>query len=351
MRLLDRHVAYYYLMSLLLIGSFFIGIFMVVDFITNYADFERHPLGPLRAAGLWYLYTLPSLVTVLYPVLILGGGMLAITSLMRGNQLVACMSAGVHIWRLIAAMPIITVALVSLLYFEMEYYRPYADEKLKEHELSDKDIRNQYFFDVKGSDGVEFWVEAYYRASRKVEHLYVYKIREGGSLDAEIYAREAVWNARREGGSWNLSGGYEFQFDENGDRISARSFDEWNDFTLGNVTPKDLSDQRSTLEQSLSELIETGTPEARFELGVKLSSPLNSLALFLIGVAILLRTRSKSYFASTLICISVAGIFYLLVLFCQSLGRQDIIPANIAIWGPIGTFLLAGGFLWTRLPT
>ena len=100
MKIIDRYIIRKFLAILLITSVAFVVIFVVVDLIENLDRFLNSK-ATFGQTFMYYLYYIPGIILLTLPVNMLLSSLFSLGSMSQNNELIACMSAGVSMYRLV----------------------------------------------------------------------------------------------------------------------------------------------------------------------------------------------------------------------------------------------------------
>lgn len=126
-----------YFVSELLKSCFFLiacfyGLYVLLDYANHSASFQRHHIAfQWKEVASYYLYEFANRIEILLPFALLIGTIRTLTALNKHNELVALMSSGVSLKKLLLPFVYVGIAGTLLIYINSEFFLPSALNKLK----------------------------------------------------------------------------------------------------------------------------------------------------------------------------------------------------------------------------
>ena len=360
MRLLDKYILNNFLVPFSLCFVGFLGIWLVFDLGGNLQDFiEAH--ASVRFVGYFYLTQLPQVTIVCLPVGLLLALLYCLSKMSRSNEIIAMLTAGQSLSRLMVPLVLAGVALTgvsTVLNFKLA---PHADSIKKQlfaeiGRRRDKDtsIQGQVF-----RNRVDFrtWYVLQMPSkpdNRAVLHgLHIMEQTADGDVKTKWYARNAKYNEATK--VWTLTGGKIVHFSNNGDIHDETLFQT--------LDIPGWSENPWRIASSSYEAPSLSVPELRAYLRYNADFPETALAVY--------RTHLQNRWALPWQCLVVVflagplGIVYSrrgvlsgvagaifsfsLMTFSNSLmlalGKGSRVSPALAAWGPTVLFLLIGLYL------
>ena len=113
MRILDLYLTKKFLAILLYTSVAFIAIFVVVDFIEHLDKFLESDAGP-GVIFFYYLYYIPYIIILTLPVNMLLSSLFSLGTMAQYNELVAALSSGISLYRLVLPLLILGMLISAL---------------------------------------------------------------------------------------------------------------------------------------------------------------------------------------------------------------------------------------------
>lgn len=353
----DRYVARLYAASYLTAFLIVVGLFLILDLSTNLDEYVKPGADGSSPPGLlvvrYYLLHVPFLYLQVAPFVALVAGLFSVSRLLRDNELVAALGAGVSAQRVLAPVllggALLAAGMFALRQWSAEslsFERDLVRDRLVERRAI-PEYENVWFKDRAGSTvslGKLRLVDG--GAGAEVEELWAL-VSTGGTW-VSLRAQGASWDARA--GEWRLVGGerkvvstFE-QRTESLERLVEVRFtphDAWL-AQRGREAPLDLSFDQAR------ELAERDPDNAQFQtlLHYHLTFPLANLVLLLVGLPFLLqfeRSRGlEGVVVGFLLCIFYYGADFVF----RSLGMEGQLSPLLACWLPLLFFGSLGVVLY-----
>jgi len=347
LRIHDRYLLRQYLKIFLLGIAVFVILYVTVDIFEEIDNFIDHD-AKIHDIFLYYVSSIPFVLTYIIPVSLLLGTVFSLGILSRRNELTALIVSGVSLVR-IATPVLITAALVSAgsIYFN--------DVVVAKANRKNKDImryriegkvppppgikENVHFL---GENGYVYFAEVY---NDEVKALFEVVIQQfqNNTLVRRIDAGQAQW----ENGKWVLADGIERAFA--GDSESVRPFRE---MVMPEITetPEDFGKREveqdnmtySELKEYIEKLQRSGGNARRYlvDLYFKFSFPLAGFIFVLIGVAFASGKRKPSIATGFGVTLVVSFMYYGVLRIGQTLGHNGVVPPLLA--AELGNIIFLG---------
>ena len=357
MNLIDRYISRVFLRYFAAGLIVFVTIFLAVDAMTFAL---RNADAGVATLVRYYLFYLPTVVYQMVPVACLLSTVFTITTLNRGNELVALYSVGMGLFRVSA--PILElVAVISVIAFFV------SDQVLPR--LAQKKNYVEYV-EIKKKPGLYSTVNTnkiWYRSENVLFNIKTLDAKAARAQGLSLYYFDSTWNlvqlvtakeVQIQGTKWNLSNGTVTLFAEDTSFPLTKSF---MDKTL--VMNEDVADIQSTANSSeimsLSSLRkfinrnkEAGLDTLRYEVDyyAKFGFATAALVMSLLGVPFSVRRqRSGGSIMSIGLCLSLAFAYWALYSSGVTLGQHGSVAPILAAWGPSILMGVLGWWLILRL--
>lgn len=352
---LDRYIGSLYLASYVTAFLIIVGLFLILDLASNLEGYlEAWPDGS-RAPSLlivqYYLLQIPFLYLQVAPFITLVAGLFTVAKLIKHNETVAALAAGVSAHRLLA--PVFVAGFASAIF--MFTLRELATETIAgrrdqyryvlENKKWDCVYKNVRVRDLSGNliELAEFRPAA--GSPPRPEARGLDAIRQSTSQPwtmTEIVASRAVYEERDGRTGWWLEGGVRRVSEQQGlQREEPIQFLEGFEFTPRLALAEERAEQ-NPLEVSFGEARDLSRRDPdnvvyQTLLQYHLTFPLACVVLLFVGVPMLLRHEKKGIEGlaqGSLVCI-----FYFAADFiCRNMGLQGGLDPMLAAWLPVLVF-------------
>ena len=255
MRLLDRYILNNFLIPFLLCFFGFLSIWLVFDLSDNVGDFIEGHVNA-KFVAYFYLTQLPQIIMICMPIGLLLALLYALTRMSRTNEIIAMLTAGQSLGRLL--LPLIITGLVltgisTALNFKLAPHAESLKKQILEQTRKKKDkntvIEGQLFRNR--IDNRTWYVQkmpAHTDNNSVLQGLHIVQQDASGNIQIKWYARVARY--KEETKKWLLSGGKTVEFDTEGNIVSDKA---WQSFETDNWKETPWRIASSNLEaQSLS---------------------------------------------------------------------------------------------------
>lgn len=362
MTILSRYVLWQFLRlaGLCQVGA--IVLFLIAEFIERIDDLiEKH--ASFIDGVLYFAFRIPQLIVLSIPVTVLLACVLSLILLSRGNEVVAMRACGSSIYQIIAPILLASLGISALNFYLADSIVPYANQRqyyiwrvhIKKVELRSRQQHDRMWY--RSEDNFTIWQITHYDPKKKeMSDVTLYRLDGNNRLVERVDAAKADWDTVEN--EWQFKNGIIHRFGPEG-RITSKPFKkkvfalrDWpKDFEQRvSVDPEQMSFRE--LRHHIRALRRSGvdvTPYA-VDMWSKLSAPLISFVLALVGIPFSLKSgRSSGVALGVATAVGIGAIYLILFYTSISLGHAGRLPPLVAAWGPNAIFLGGGTYLLTNL--
>lgn len=352
-RIHDRYLLRQFIRILLYSVLAFTLIYVTVDIFEEIDNFLDHDAS-IQHIFMYYVFSVPFILTYIIPVSLLLGTVFAIGIMSRRNEVTALLAAGVSLIR-IAAPIFVTSLLVSCgsAYFNdvvVAEANRHKDDIMKHdiegRERLDPEMKEDFRF--LGERGFVYLADTY---NHKARTLYDVVVQEFG--ENTMVRRIDARRARYRGDGWLFENGFVRYFHEEDERIEP--FDT---LIVREIveTPQDFLEEEideenmtfSQLREHIEKVRRSGGRVDKYlvDLNFKFSFPFAGSIFVLIGVALSSGKRKQSIATGFGVTLIVSFLYYGILRIGQTLGHNGVLPPFLAaqmgniIFLAVGTWLL-----------
>ncbi|PUU94242.1 MAG: YjgP/YjgQ family permease [Halanaerobium sp.] len=331
-----------------ILGVFIVTVILIGNYFFQLTDLIIVKKVPVPLVLQLLAYKIPSVMVETFPIAVLFATMTGIGRLNRENEITAIRMGGVSIFRLIIPLLVVGITVSGLTLILNEKIVPWANHQanniIRETILKDAmpDPEEEVFF--KGPQGRLFYVEEYDEKAGELRRVVIYELGQD-QFPEVITAERGIIEENR----WLLNSGIIHQYDEQGRVIFESKFQEM-EIQLTDEMKELYGSQKSSSEMSREEL---GKRIALFKKSginvdslmvdyhLKLAEPLTALLFVLISVPLSLSGK-ESRTLNLIFTIVIVFLYYVILSFSRSFGKNYILPPLVAAWLPNLIFLLLG---------
>ena len=357
MRLLDRYLIQKFLFVLFFASMAFIVIFIVVDLIEHLDKFLDSK-APFSRTVVYYLYYIPSIITLTLPVNMLLSSLFALGTMAQHNELVACMSAGVSLYRLVWPLLLVALLISILSGIANETVVPQANRTrldIYEHEIRDRPreqfgTRRELSLQDRGERQLS--IDYYNIRTQKANKVNIVW-RDGNRIRERWDVKTMAWDSTRQ--AWRMSGITQRKFDP--DEEISRLDTLW--YEDSQILPGDLVDLDQQPEEmnyfELKRFVERmsimGSNARKWivDLHMKISYPLASFIIVLFGAPLASRKRRSGPALGFALALLISFVYFGFMKSGQVLGYNGTLPPWLGAW--IGNIVFGVGGVVLMLMT
>ncbi|MBF0537315.1 MAG: LptF/LptG family permease [Nitrospirae bacterium] len=326
------------------------GIFEVIDKYDKLMKYEPAYTQIL----LYWFYTAPKYVKYLLPMATLIGTMLVFGQATRFNELIAIKSTGTSMKRLFMPFIIISVLLAAIDFsidsFLASPFNFKANNLLyRLRHNSDRILfkTNDIWFLENNNTIVN--IGQYFPDKRVIKDITVFVV-DNGRLTQMYIAGTSQHNSNK----WVLSNVTFYD-------LVKMTISRVNDISVDKINALSIYDENVSIsdEMSFFDLINYNrhlkssgydNQKTMVDLHAKLSYPFTAIVMMLVAIAIVTRLKMGSGTISVGIAITIGLVYWICFALSLSMGYSGMIPAFIAPWIVPATFVLAGAYLFQKMP-
>jgi len=354
-RIHDRYLLKQFVSILFVSILTFTIIFITVNVFEEIDNFIDHN-AKLAHIALYYLYSIPYILTYIIPVSLLLGAIFSMGVLARRNELTAFISSGVSLVRI--ALPILVAAVVVSVFSTWFNDRVVTKasrlgKAVKHHDIegrprTDPDLKENFHF--LGENGAVYLARRYNHATKTLYDVVVQQF-DKNTLVRRVDAKSAKWINDR----WMFTSGFERVFESETERV--RAFDELtipelrerpNDFAKEELDEENMN--FNELRSHIGKVRRSGGSVERYltDLYFKFSYPLAGSIFVLLGIALSSGKRKQSIATGFGLTLLISFVYYGVLRVGQTLGYNGLLPPFIAAELGNFVFLIVGFGLISR---
>lgn len=365
-RLLDRYVLGQFVRIFLLAQAGLALIWLLIDYLERSDDFYEFGAG--TGLMIEYLqYQVPYILHMTLPLVLLVTVLTVFSLMARSNEVVAVLSGGTSLYRLVLPILLPAVLLTVGDYMLQDYVLPFTTERSDE-------IKAEIGLGPSGSGfraAQGRWAYAEGPAGRQVlgfadfneetrifQGLAIYYLSEdGGSLTRMEYADRVVWEAAAgsdERGRWVAYDGFRSYFEQAVQQFPVQELPIQEPPSYFDSETK-LPDQMTTPElyEYVVNLEDRGFDATRFrvDLHKKVAYPAILLVMALVAIPFGFKMGRQGTLSGIGLAIGLAVSFWIAFTFFGALGKAEVLPPPLAAWATHLIFLSLAGYLTLELNT
>ena len=335
-RLHDRYLLRQFIRIFLFSVLAFTLIYITINVFEEIDNFIDHN-AKIEHIALFYLYTVPYILTYIIPVSLLLGAIFSMGILARRNEITALISSGVSLVRI--AAPIFVAAILVSVFSTWFNDRVVTQasrlgKDVKNHEIegrprSDPSLKDNFHY--LGEAGSVYLARRYNDLTKTLQDVVLQQF-DGNTLVRRVDAKSAKWM----NGQWVFASGFERMFE--GDTERVRAFDELaapelaekpDDFAKTEVEEENMN--YAELKSHIDRVRRSGGTVEKYltDLYFKFSYPLAGSIFVLLGVALSSSKRKQSIATGFGLTLLIAFVYYGVLRIGQTLGYTGFLPPFI----------------------
>ena len=358
-RLLDVYVLRGFWFFFVLVLIVFVSLFIIVTLFELLPDIVKNNVDSSIVVS-YFIYLLPQILYYVIPLTVLLAILINLGTLTKTNEILAVKAGAVSLYRMAAPLLMMGLLLSAAIYFLQDFMLPYANQRQDEYHDVIKGRAPQTYRDPQRKwlvgSGDRIYHYNYFDPNANLFggiSIFAFKPKTFELTDW-IFATRGTW----EGSSWIFEQGWVRRLTANGgvdyapfDRLEFSHLDSPEYFkkegrTAAQMTYVELNQYFNYLKQSGFDV-----SNLMVDLNRKLSFPLVSFIMAIIGIPFSFKTGKKGAFYGIGLCVAV-GIFYwsTFQLF-DKLGGINRLSPLIAAWFPNLIFGFGGVWMMLRVKT
>ena len=359
-RLLDAYVLRGFWFFFTIVLGVFASLFIVVTLFERIPDIIRYQ--PSSTVVLTYfVFLLPQIFYWVAPLAVLLAILINLGTLTKTNEILAVKAGAVSLYRM--SFPIILMAamLSGVVYVMQDYVLPWTNRVQDEYLEIIKGRAPQTHSDpyrklMMGSGNRVYHYTFFDPNYIKFANLSILKWDPNTfQVQERLFAKRATWND----GYWILEEGWHRKFSSNHTMLHVEKFDKKPVYELDAPTyfKREVreSDQMNytELRKYVEDLRQSGfdVGSLTVDLYRKLSFPMVSFIMALIGVPFSFKTGRKGAFYGIGFCLAVGIIYWLTFQLFEKLGGINQLSPFVAAWFPNIIFGASGFWMMLRMKT
>jgi lipopolysaccharide export system permease protein len=340
MTLISRHILREFITLVLGVLIGILIVYLCVEFLQK-ADKLIKFHASFSQVSRFFLYNIPSMISMSLPMATLIAGLIALGNLSRHNEIIAMRASGVSLGKIIAPLLAGGLAISAFGFINNEFIMPVYSSRadyIRNVEIEKKQqtvMFQQQKLWLRGPDNSIANIELVSPSRTEMIGLNIYKLNHDFSVRERIKAGSLLW----ENGAWRLRNSRTYI--REGDAIRSHS----SDGEIFNIvdSPNDLGMiVKDANEMSFSEMRDyvkrlktSGYNATQYEVDLytKIAFPVSSLLMVLISIPFSIhKVRSGGAGKGFAFAVLIAFIYWTLMSVGASLGKSGTIPPYFAAW-------------------
>ena len=337
--ILDKYILKRFIINLGIAIVTWIVIFLVVDMIENISKFIDRG-ATVQQFLLYYIYYIPYIISLTLPVAMLLSSLFTLSVFAQNNEVVAQLSSGVSLYRILAPLFILALLISITAGFFNEILVPEANQRrldIKRYDIAgntrpeEKSRSNIYRQDA---DKRKFVIKYFNGKTNEARSVSIQTF-DGPTLIERIDAEKMVWAQDH----WMLFDGKVRTF--HGEKEQFHSFKD-SAYYATNLKPENMIElQKKPEEMSYEELnrfiaelqlIGADTKKWVVERHLKISVPFSNFIVVLLGAPLASRKRRGGVGLNFALSLLVSFIYFIIIRMGQVFGHQGHLNPIFAAW-------------------
>lgn len=336
-RIHDRYLLTRFLRIFLISVIAFVTIYVIVDAFEEIDNFIDHDAA-LRHVFMFYLYSIPFVLTYVIPVSLLLATIFSMGILSRRNELTAFIASGISLVRVAAPILVASVLLsiASTAFNDLVVTKANRKQKdIKRYEIEGAQHTNPFLkenFHYLGEKGYVYLARRYNHQTKTLLDVVVQHFDEH-TLTRRIDAKQAKW----EDGRWVFYSGVDRVFGATGEQVSP-----FQQFVMEELEedPKNFAKEQvdeenmnaKELHEYINKVRKSGGKVERHltDFYFKFSYPIAGTIFVILGIAFSSGKRKQSLATGFGLTLLISFLYYGVLRVGQTLGYNGIVPPALA---------------------
>jgi LPS export ABC transporter permease LptF/LPS export ABC transporter permease LptG len=358
-RLLDAYVLRGFWFFFVLVLIVFVSVFILVTLFELLPDIVKNRVDTSIVVS-YFVYLLPQILYYVIPLTVLLAILINLGTLTKSNEILAVKAGAVSLYRMSMPLLFMGLSLSAAIYFLQDFVLPYANQRQDEYRNQIKGRAAQTYRDPErkwmAGSGDRIYHYNYFDSNQNLfAGISIYEFKPNTfELNQWVFAARASW----QGSDWLLEDGWVR-------RIDMKGTVEYKPFARLELAQLDgpeyfKKEVRTAAQMTYPELKRyvTDLKQSGFDVSVlmvdlyrKLSFPLVSFIMAIIGIPFSFATGKKGAFYGIGLCLAL-GIFYWAAFeLFDKLGGINRLSPFIAAWFPNLIFGFGGIWMMLRVKT
>ena len=360
-RLLDVYVLRGFWFFFTIILGVFSSLFIVVTLFELLPDIIKNDT-PLSTVVLYFLFYLPQIIYFVTPLAVLLAILINLGTLTKTNEVLAVKAGAISLYRMSLPLVLMGAMLSGAVYVMQDYVLPWTNKRQDAYRDSIKNKPPQTYRDpsrkwMMGSANRLYNYSFFDPETTSFANISILTIDpKTFQLREWFYAKRGIWT----GNSWNFEEGWTREISEDQDKEEA--LPRFAQKVVADLDPpayfkKEVreADQMNykELESYVADLSRSGLDVSGLTVDLyrKLSFPLVSFIMALIGIPFSFKTGRKGAFYGIGFCLAVGILYWSTFELFGKLGGINQLSPFVAAWFPNFIFGASGLWLMLRVKT
>ena len=359
-RVIDRYVLRGFCFYFVLVLVVFVGLFIVVTLFELLPDIVSNHSSVLTVIFYFIFYT-PQMLFWVVPLTVLLSILINLGTMTKSNEILAIKAAGMSLYRLSIPLLLVGILASGAIYLMQDFVLPYTNQRQDEYRdiikgRAPQSYRNPDRKWMAGSDDRIYHYKYFNYQKNEFSNLSIFQFEPGTfNLHEWTFAGSGIWN----GNGWLLQKVSLHRMSDDGVNPEVKLIPAI--FTSEMDRPEYFKDDVRTASQMSYGELESyidGLQKKHFDvtpltldLYRKLSYPLVSFIMVLLGIPFSFKTGRKGAFYGIGICIGLGILYWSTFELFGKLGDINRLSPMVAAWFPNLIFGLGGMWMMLRVKT
>jgi len=357
-RLLDSYVLRGFWFFFAIVLSVFSSLFIVVTLFELLPDILQNKISA-AVVFVYFIFLMPQIFYWVAPLAVLLAILINLGTLTKTNEILAVKAGAISLYRMSLPILLMAAVLSGVVYVMQDYVLPWTNRRQDEYHDMIKGKAPQTYRDpfrklMMGSGNQLYYYTFFDPALNTFGNLTILKLDPTTFQPLErLFAKHATWK----GNNWMLEEGWQRQFSQD-HKIHTETFDKKTvemdppAYFTREVREADQMNY-SELRRYVADLQRSGFDVARLTVALyrKVSFPMVSFIMALIGVPFSFKTGRKGAFYGIGFCVAVGIIYWSTFQLFEKLGGISQLSPLIAAWFPNIIFGASGFWMMLRMKT
>jgi LPS export ABC transporter permease LptG/LPS export ABC transporter permease LptF len=359
-RVIDRYVLRGFCFYFVLVLVVFVGLFIVVTLFELLPDIVSNHSSILTVI-LYFIFYTPQMLFWVVPLTVLLAILINLGTLTKSNEILAIKAAGMSLYRLSVPLLLVGMLASGVIYLMQDFMLPYTNQRQDGYRdiikgRPPQSYRNPARKWMAGSDNRIYHYNYFNYEKNEFSNLSIFQFEPGTfNLHEWTFASSGTWN----GTGWVLQNVTLHRMSDDGVNPEVKSMPAT--VASGMDRPEYFKDDvRTASQMSYSELkayIDAlqkkhfDVTSLTLDLYRKLSYPLVSFIMVLLGIPFSFMTGRKGAFYGIGICIGLGILYWSTFELFGKLGDINRLSPMVAAWFPNLIFGLGGTWMMLRVKT
>ncbi len=362
--LLDDYILRDFFLYLGLILSTFLVLVIVFTLFELLGDILHNQIPPLVVAA-YVLNVAPYLLYNVAPLVMLLAVLVTFGLMQRSNEITAIKATGTSIYRIVAPVIAAAAVLAAALFFADQFYLPRTNQRQEALHNQIKGRPPQTYLRpdrrwIFGQNNDIYYYQFFDTDRDQFGNVTVFRLDPATfTVTRRIHADRAHWEESLN--RWVYEQGWERALQ--GSAIANEGYR-----TFDVATFPELPEQPSYFKKEVKQYTEMNYEELRryirdlqqsgfdvvrlrVQLNKKLSYPLVTFIMAIVGVPFALWGGNKGAITGIAMAVGMAVIYLVVSPLFEAMGNASLLPPALAAWAPDLIFMLLGGYLILKVPT